>query len=316
MKALESAVMEDKAIVRERAQNIWGSFARKFEAMSQSTALEPAPSFELARIGGLSSAKDEIQTYACAATDPDVYARWGTHPPSGVLLIGQRGVGKTLLARSLASLTHTSFLQVAIPKLVLEVIHRGGKVGELMTAWSTVLEEMPPLTVLFNELEFLQAEEIGARRPDLPVGPVMDFLLDLVDRAIGAQDVMVLGSTAHPDTLRRAFTQPGRLERVVEVTPQFPDDIVETLALHAADAEKRAGRPLFEDIDWHGIVSGVQSPAPGDWVHILHAVLRRKARCEAAGEDVTPVTTADFQAEVDRFRRASSRLVTPSGNYV
>ena len=309
-------VMEDATILRERAVNIWASFTRKFEPMSQSTTLEPIPSFDLSRIGGLASAKDEIQTYACAATDPDVYARWGTHPPSGVLLIGQRSVGKTLLARCLASLTETSFLEVAIPRLVLEVIHRGGKVGELMSGWSDALEEMPPLTVLFNELEFLQAEEIGARRPDLPVGPVMDFLLDLVDRAIVADDVLVMGATAHPDTLRHAFTAPGRLERIVEVTPQFPDDIVSTLALHAAEAEKRAGRPLFQDMSWEQVVAGIHTPAPGDWVHILHAVLRRKARCEAAGETVTPVTTEDFRAEVDRFRRASSRLVTPSGNYV
>ena len=306
----------DHAILRERAQNIWSSFARKFEPLSQSARLEAVPGFELSRIGGLGDAKEEIQTYACAATDREVYVRWGTHPPSGVLLIGQRSVGKRLLARSLATLTGTSFLEVAIPKLVLEVIHRGGKVGELMTGWSDTLAEMPPLTVLFNELEFLQAEEIGARRPDLPVGPVMDFLLDMVDRSIATKDVLVVGSTAHPDTLRRAFTQPGRLERIVEVTPQYPGDIIATLRIHAADAEKLAGRPLFEDLDWERVVAGGIPPSPGDWVHILHAVLRRKARCDAAGETVTPVTTDDFRKEVERFKKASSRLVTPSGTYV
>jgi ATP-dependent 26S proteasome regulatory subunit len=306
----------DPSILREREQNIWSSFARKYEPMSQSTRLEASPDFELSRIGGLGDAKDEIQTYACAATDRDVYMRWGTHPPSGVLLIGQRSVGKRLLARSLATLTGTSFLEVTIPKLVLEVIHRGGKVGELVSGWSDTLAEMPPLTVLFNELEFLQAEEIGARRPDLPVGPVMDFLLDMLDRSIACQDVLVIGSTAHPDTLRRAFTQPGRLERIVEVTPQFPGDIIQTLRIHAVDAEKLAGRPLFEDIEWERVVSGGIPPSPGDWVHILHAVLRRKARCEAAGETVKPVCTDDFRKEVERFKKASSRLVTPSGTYV
>ena len=309
--------MEDRAILRERAANIWGSFARKFDAIAQSARLDPMPSFPFSRIGGLADAKDEIQTYATAATDPDVYARWGTHPPSGVLLFGQRGSGKELLARSLASLTETSFLSVAIPKLVLEVIHRSGKVGELITGWSTTLAEMPPLTVLFNELEFLQAEEIGTRRLDLPVGPVMDFLLDMVDRAIATEHVLVIGSTSHPDTLRRAFTAPGRLERVVEVSPAYPDDIVETLKIHAEDAEKLAGRALFQQVDWQQVVVGVPiRPPPGDWVHILHSVLRRKARCEASGETVPPVTTDDFREEAARFQKASSRLVTPSGNYV
>jgi len=309
--------MEDREIQRERATNIWGSFARKFEPIAQASRLEPMPTQELARIGGLADAKDEIQTYASAATDPDVYARWGTHPPSGVLLFGRRGVGKELLARSLATLTDTSFLSLAIPKLVLEVIHRSGKVGELVTGWSSALSEMPPLTVLFNELEFLQAEEIGTRRLDLPVGPVMDFLLDLVDRAIAVEHVLVIGSTSHPDTLRRAFTQPGRLERVVEVSPVYPADIIAALRIHAADAEKLAGRALFEEIDWEKVVASVPiQPMPGDWVHILHSVLRRKARCEAAGLGVTPVTTSDFREEVERFQKANSRLTTPSGTYV
>jgi hypothetical protein len=49
----------------------------------------------------------------------------------------------------------------------------------------------------------------------------------------------------------------------------------------------------------------------------MHAVLRRKARMEAAGEITTPVTTEDLENEVDRFRQASVRLaITEGGNYV
>ena len=121
--------MEDSAILKERALNLWGSFARKVEPISQATSLEAIPDFELGRIGGLDGPKEEIQTYACAATSPQVYERWGTYPPSALLLIGRQGVGKTLLARALASLTQTSFLSVAVPRLVIEVIHRGSKVG-------------------------------------------------------------------------------------------------------------------------------------------------------------------------------------------
>jgi ATP-dependent 26S proteasome regulatory subunit len=309
--------MEDRSIVQERTQNLWGSFARKFEPVLQATELEPTPSVDVLRIGGLAVAKEEILTYACAATSPEVYGRWGTYPPSGLLLIGQHGVGKRLLARALATQTGTSFLIVNIPRLVLEVIHRGGNVGDLVKDWSQALAEVPPLTVLFNELEFSQAQEIGTRRPDLPVGPVMDFLLDVIDRTIAAENHLVVGSTNHPATLRQAFTQPGRFERVVEVNPIYPDDIIEALRIHSEDSEKRAGHPLFEGVDWHAVVQKHRDSATGDWIRIMHAVLRRKARCEAAGETVTPVSTQDLQEEVERFRQASVRLaVTEGGNYV
>jgi ATP-dependent 26S proteasome regulatory subunit len=306
----------EEGILRERAANLWGSFARKIEAIGNSTAIEPIPDFELGRIGGLEGPKEEIQTYACAATNPEVYARWGTWPPSGLLLIGKPGVGKTLLARALASLTHTSFLNVDVPHLVLEVMHRGTKVSELLAGWSQVLSEMPPLTVHFEELEFSQAREIGARRPDLPVGPVMDLLLDLVDRTIAARDTLVVGSTSHPDALRRAFALPGRFERVVEVNPIFPQDVVAALAIHANEAEKRAGHPLFEDIDWLQVVGQHREPSTGDWVHILHAVLRRKARHEAAGDVTGPVHTNDLLEEVGRWRQTADRLALPGGTYV
>lgn len=309
--------MEDRQVRRERAQNLWASFARKHESLARATVLDPAPGVDVGRVGGLASAREEILTYACAATNPEVYGRWGTHPPSGLLLLGQRGSGKRLLARVLATQTDTSFLAINIPRLVLEVIHRGGKVGELIQGWSQTLPEMPPLTVFFEELEFSQAEEIGARRPDLPVGPVMDFLLDLVDRTIAPAKDLVVGSTSHPDVLRYAFTQPGRFERIVEVIPDYPGDIVAALQIHAADAEKRAGHPLFDSVDWEEVVKKYRGPSTGEWIHIMHSVLRRKARCEAAGESPVPATTRDLLNEVDRFRQTASRLSTPlRGNYV
>lgn len=305
--------MDESAI---RAQNLWTSFARKVEPVARATRIDASPEFDLGRVGGLAGAKEEIQTYACAATSPEVYGRWGTYPPSGLLLIGRQGVGKTLLVGVLASLTETPFINVTVPRLVVEVIHRGGKLGDLLEGWSHTLAEMPRVTMLFEELEFSQAREIGANRPDLPVGPVMDVLLDLVDRTIAAGPHLVVGSTGHPDTLRHAFALPGRFERVVEVSPLFPDDIVAALEIHATEAEKRAGHALFESVDWGRVVGQHRGPATGDWIHIMHAVLRRKARCEAVGEPGGPVTTEDLVQEVRRFLQTANRLSIPTGTYV
>ncbi len=309
--------MADDRIRIERTQNLWASFERKFEQITKSMDLDPNPKVGFEQIGGLSAAKEEIQTYACAATDPAVYGRWGTYPPSGLLLIGQRGVGKRLLAKSLATQTGSGFLCVNVPRLVLEIMHEPGKVGELLSGWSQALSEVSTVTILFNELEFSQAQEIGARRPDLPIGPVMDFLLDLVDRTVAAEHHLVVGSTSHPNTLRQAFVQPGRFERVVEVSADYPGDLVEALEIHSANSEQRAGQPLFEDVDWKLVVERYREPVAGDWVRIMHAVLRRKARSQAAGEEPSLVTTKDLLEEVDRYRRANTQILSPqAGNYV
>jgi SpoVK/Ycf46/Vps4 family AAA+-type ATPase len=145
----------------------------------------------------------------------------------------------------------------------------------------------------------------------------MDFLLDIVDRTVEIESHLIVGSTNHPGTLRQAFAQPGRFERVVEVAPAYPGDIVAALEIHAAESEKRAGHALFDNIDWKSVVEHYRVPATGEWIRVMHAVLRRKARCEAAGESATHVSTQDMLDEVDRFRQANHQIATPqSGNYV
>jgi SpoVK/Ycf46/Vps4 family AAA+-type ATPase len=145
----------------------------------------------------------------------------------------------------------------------------------------------------------------------------MDFLLDVIDRTVAADSHLVVGSTNHPDTLRQAFLQPGRFERVVEVRPAYPGDIVEAIEIHSAASEQRAGHTLFDSIDWKSVVERLREPSTGEWIRIVHAVLRRKARREASGETTTNVTTQDMLDEVDRFRQANNQIAVPqSGNYV
>ena len=308
--------MTDRALHSERALNIWSSFQRNLDPLARGATIVPAPSIEFDQIGGLTIPKEEILTYACAATSPEVYARWGTFPPSAMLMIGQRGSGKSLLAEALATQTKTSFVRVDVPRMVLDVIHGSGKVGELIQGWSAALEEMPPVTVLFDELEFSQAHDMGTRATELPVGPIMDFLFELIDRALATPHCLVVGSTSHPDTLPRAFLSPGRFERVVEVNPIFPDDIIEALGIHAQQAEKRAGRTLFGLVEWSEVVGQTREACIGDWVRMLHAVLRRKARLDASGDVPETVSTTDLTKELTRFRQAHTRMHTDGGNYL
>jgi hypothetical protein len=93
--------------------------------------------------------------------------------------------------------------------------------------------------------------------------------------------------------------------------------VVEALTIHAAEAEKRAGRMLFAAVDWRAVVAQHRDPPTGDWIRILHGALRRKARHEACGEPSTNVITQDLLDEVARYRQVSRHLLVPeAGNYV
>lgn len=309
--------MDDRQIQVERAQNLWDRSVRKMPPLERASELVAAPAVFSDQIGGLEQAQEEVLTYACAMTNPEIYQQWGTFPPTGLLLIGPPGCGKKLLAEALATRAQTAFLHIRVPKLAIEVVHSGGKFGDLFELWSSTLAEMPPLTVFFDELEFSQTQEIGERRTDLPIGPIMDFLQEFADRAIRNDDTLSVASTSYPDTLRPAFVTPGRFERVCEVIPSFPGDVVAALQIHARAAEKRAGRALFDEIDWEHVVRQLREASTGDWVRILHGALRRKARCaDDSPVPVGPVVTTDLSAEVERFRKASDRLPRIAGVYV
>jgi SpoVK/Ycf46/Vps4 family AAA+-type ATPase len=308
--------MADTELDRKRAENLWEPFARKFPPIARSCTLDAWASLDVSEIGGLEDSKEEVLTYACAATDPQVYLRWGTAPPAGLLLIGPSGSGKTMLAQALASLAKLPFLIVNVPKLVLQLLHASGNAGELLQGWIATLDELPPITVYFDELDFANELADGPPRPGLPTGPIGDFLLELTDAVVAVEGMLLVGSTSHPDSLSHTFLEPGRFERLVTVTPSLPGDVIAALEIHAARAEKRAGRPLFQDVDWVKVADQNRDASIGNWVRLLQAVLRRKARCDAADEEPGPVTTDDFLAEVERFKKNTTRLPSSVGRYL
>ena len=316
MLAAEINPMAEKDLERTRAENLWEPFARKFPAIAKSCTFDAFASLDVSDIGGLDDAKEEVLTYACAATDPQVYQRWGTAQPSGLLLIGPSGSGKTMLAEALATRAQMPFLLVRVPKLVLQVVHASGSAGDLLQGWIAALEELPPITAFFDELDFQQELAEGPPRPGLPTGPIGDFLLELVDSVVRTDHALLVGSTSHPDTLSHTFLEPGRFERLVTVTPSVPGDVVAALEIHAARAEQRAARKVFQDVDWVKIADQNREASIGNWVRLLHAVLRRKARCDAADENPDLVSTDDVLGEVERFKKATNRLPTNVGRYL
>ena len=84
-----------------------------------------------------------------------------------------------------------------------------------------------------------------------------------------------------------------------------------------AAAEKRAGRSLFGEVDWLDVVNRFREPSTGEWVRLLHATLRRKARSDCAELAPGQVSTQDLLAEVEVLRRTLKRLrSTDGGTYL
>jgi len=182
--------------------------------------------------------------------------------------------------------------------------------------WHETLAEIKRVTVYFDELDFAHDPALGAPRMDLPLSQLSDFLLELIDTTITVVGSLTMGGTSRPDTLSPIYFQPGRFERIVSVTPIVPGDVIAALEIHSAAAEKRAGRKLFAKLDWQRAIEQNREASIGSWIQLMHAVLRRKARCDAAAETPGEVTIDDVLAEVARFKRATLRLPATAGRYL
>ena len=68
---------------------------------------------KFADVAGVSEAKDEVQDIIRFLQSPEEFGRLGAKPPKGVLLYGEPGTGKTLMARAIAGESNVSFISVA-----------------------------------------------------------------------------------------------------------------------------------------------------------------------------------------------------------
>ncbi|CAF4626850.1 unnamed protein product [Rotaria sp. Silwood2] len=90
--------------------------------------LEKAPKETYADIGGLTTQIQEIkEAVELPLTHPEYYEEMGIKPPKGVILYGQPGTGKTLLAKAVANQTSATFLRVVGSELIQKYLGDGPK---------------------------------------------------------------------------------------------------------------------------------------------------------------------------------------------
>jgi SpoVK/Ycf46/Vps4 family AAA+-type ATPase len=179
--------------------------------------------------------------------EPEVYEKYRVSLPSGILLYGPPGCGKTFIARKLAEIIGFAFTEVKPGDIASIFVH--GTQGRIAKIFDDARGQAPSM-LFFDEIDAMipsrSADSVGHHY----ASEVNEFLVRLNE--CGRQKILVVGATNLPSRLDPAVLRPGRLDKKFFVAPPDYEARHELLRLYMRD------RPQ-ETVDWHTCATELDS---------------------------------------------------------
>mmetsp|Transcript_6514 Transcript_6514/g.10646 ORF Transcript_6514/g.10646 Transcript_6514/m.10646 type:complete len:435 (+) Transcript_6514:116-1420(+) len=229
-------------LLHNKVMSVVGILADDADPMVSVMKVEKAPTESYADIGGLFEQIQEIkEAVELPLTHPELYEDLGIKPPKGVVLYGEPGTGKTLLAKAVANQTSATFLRVVGSELIQKYLGEGPK---LVRELFRVADDNSPAIVFIDEID-----AVGSKRYDSSSGGTKEIqrtMLELLNQLDGFDergDVKVIMATNKIESLDPALIRPGRIDRKIE----FPmPDIRTKRRIFGIHTSKMS---LAEDVD-------------------------------------------------------------------
>jgi proteasome regulatory subunit len=190
-----------------------------------------SPGINYDMIGGLEDVlKEVIEAVELPLTEPELFETIGIEPPSGVLLYGEPGTGKTLIAKAVASSAHATFIRMSGSDLVQKFIGEGAR---LVKDVFQLARDKSPSILFIDEIDAVG----GMRTHDGTTGSAevnrtMLQLLSEMDGFNSGGNVKIIAATNRIDLLDPALLRPGRFDRVIEVPVPDEKARLEILKIH------------------------------------------------------------------------------------
>jgi len=175
---------------------------------------------------------------------PELFARLGVEPHSGVLLYGPPGCGKTLLAKVIASESDANMYLINGPEIMNK--YYGETEARLREIFKEAKDNSPSI-IFIDEIDAIAPKREEAYG-DVEKRVVAQ-LLALMDGLTERGNVIVLGASNRPDSIDPALRRPGRFDREMEISVPNSDGRLEILHIHTR------GMPLSDDIDLKNLAS-------------------------------------------------------------
>jgi len=247
-----------------------------------------------ADVAGVDEAKEEVQELVEYLRDPSKFQRLGGQIPRGILMAGQPGTGKTLLAKAIAGEAKVPFFSISGSDFVEMFVGVGAsRVRDMFEQ----AKKQSPCIIFIDEIDAVGRHRGGGHGGGHDEREqTLNQLLVEMDGFEGNEGVIVIAATNRPDVLDKALTRPGRFDRQVFVGLPDIRGREQILKVHMRKV------PLDESVVPSVIARGTPGFSGADLANIVN-----EAALFAARANKRTVTMEDFEKARDKIMMGAER---------
>lgn len=241
-------------------------------------------------VAGAVEAKEELKDVVDFLKNPDKYKRLGAKLTKGVLLVGEPGNGKTLLAKAVAGEANCPFYSVSGSDFIEIFVGVGAaRVRDLFAQ----ARRDAPCIIFIDEIDAVGRQRglgMGGGGHDEREQTLNQLLTEMDGFESGNSAVIVMAATNRPDVLDKALLRPGRFDRRVDVP--YPDlkSREDILKVHSI------GVKIDSEVDMKKMARGTPGFTGADLANLIN-----EAAINASKHNQDRVLIKDFEEARDKI---------------
>jgi cell division protease FtsH len=247
-----------------------------------------------ADVAGVEEAKEDVKELVEFLRDPSKFQRLGGRIPRGVLMVGQPGTGKTLLAKAIAGEAKVPFFSISGSDFVEMFVGVGAsRVRDMFDQ----AKKQAPCIIFIDEIDAVgrhRGAGLGGGHDERE--QTLNQLLVEMDGFEGNDGVIVIAATNRPDVLDPALLRPGRFDRQVVVGLPDIRGREQILKVHMRKV------PVADDVEPSYIARGTPGFSGADLANLVN-----EAALFAARANLRTVGMDQFELAKDKIMMGAER---------
>ncbi len=278
-----------------------GNSLMKFGQTKAGVFFGKKPEITFKDVAGVDEAKEELKEVVMFLKSPQKFMKLGARIPKGLLLVGQPGTGKTLLARAIAGEAGVPFFHTSGSEFEEMLVGAGAsRVRDLFEK----AKKASPSLVFIDEIDAV-ARKRGTTVQSSSTEQTLNQILVEMDGFERKDNVIVIAATNRPDVLDPAILRPGRFDRRVVLDLPDIEGRKAIIKIHAAN------KPLAENVDIEKVARRTVGFSGADLENMLNeaAIIAAKGnRKEITAHDIEEAATKVVVGPERRRKRSEDEL--------